>query len=280
MTLVATKPKTIKPVRPSAGEKDWLRAQLQGLIKAMHESVVYWVKATWRKAGLAQDDFPFPPPEMMFDKTSPARMLQEQMAKLGDQWQTTFDRGSKTIAKGFADKALRHHDLAFQAALRDAGFTVKMQMTPEIIEALDAVTWDNISLIKSIPQKYFTDVAGRVARSVSAGRHLKELTHDLQEIYDLTQNRASLIARDQNNKATAVIHKTRQKQVGISRAVWIHTSASMHPREEHEEWDAEGATYDIEQGMWSDVDGEYVWPGTPINCGCTCMSVVPGSEDE
>ena len=61
----ATKPKTIKPVRPSAGEKDWLRVQLQGLIKAMHESVLYWVKATWRKAGLATDGL-MPPPELQF----------------------------------------------------------------------------------------------------------------------------------------------------------------------------------------------------------------------
>ena len=214
-----------------------------------------------------------------FDR-SPAKMLEQQMNKLGDQWQKTFDTHAKKIADGFATRALRHHDLAFTKALRDAGFSVKMQMTPEIIDALDSETWGNVSLIKSIPQKYFTDVTGRVARSVMNGRSIKELTRELEEVYDLTHNRASLIARDQNNKATAVIHKTRQKQAGIKKAIWIHSGASTSPRPEHEEWGAEGAQYDIEQGMYSEVDEEYVWPGTPINCGCVCESVVPDFEEE
>lgn len=278
LRALTTKSVRLQPVRPSAAEKDWYCGQLQALITAMHESVMYWVKIAWKKAGLAHDGFPLPPPDMIFDK-SPAKILEEQMNKLGDQWQTTFDQQSKKIAQGFADKTLRHHDLAFKESLRKAGISVKMQLTPEIVDALDASIFENVSLIKSIPQKYFADVAGKVARSVMAGRSLKELTSELQQVYNLTHSRAALIARDQNNKATAVIHKTRQKQVGIKKAVWVHSGASMHPREEHEEWGAEGAQYDIEQGMYSDVDDEYVWPGTPINCGCTCMSIVPGMDE-
>lgn len=268
----------ISPVRPSAAEAAWLRNQLQTLIQAMHSSVMFWVRAGWRDSGMAMD-LNVTQGGMALDKNA-ATILQEVMNKLGKQWLSKFDDAAPKIADGFAKKVLRHADGSFSHALRKAGFSVKFQTTKAVDDALAAETFANVSLIKSIPQKYLHDVQGKIMRSITGGRSMKELTKDLEQVYGLTYKRAALIARDQNNKATAVIHKTRQKEVGISRAVWIHTAASVHPREEHERWGEEEKTYDIEQGMWSEVDEEYVWPGTPINCGCTSMSVVPGLDDE
>lgn len=268
----------VSPVRASAAEAAWLRNQLQNMVYAMHNSVMFWVRAGWRDSGMLMD-MNITQGGIALDK-SPAKMLQEVMSKLGKQWLDKFDDAAPKIADGFAKKVLRHADGSFSSALRKAGYSVKFQTTKAVRDALDAETLGNVSLIKSIPQKYLGDVQGRIMRSITGGRSMKQLTKDLEQVYSLTHNRAALIARDQNNKATAVIHKTRQKEVGISRAVWIHTSASVHPREEHERWGDEEAEYDIEKGMWSEVDQEYVWPGTPINCGCTSMSVVPGMDDE
>ena len=268
----------ISPVRASAAESAWFRNQLLSLIYSMHNSVMFWVKAGWRDTGMAED-LKITQGGIAMDK-SPAGVLQDVMNKLGKQWLKTFDMAAPKIADGFAKKVLRHTDGSFASALRKSGFSVKFQTTKAVRDALDAETFNNVSLIKSIPQKYLNDVQGKVMRSITGGRSMKELTSDLEEVYGLTHKRAALIARDQNNKATAVVHKTRQKEVGINRAVWIHTSASVHPREEHEAWGDEEKTYDIEQGMWSEVDQEYVWPGTPINCGCTSMSVVPGMDEE
>ena len=283
MILRASGPKAIllRPVHPSAAERDWLRSQIEGMVDAMHQSVMFWVNVAWRKGRLAED-IVFTQGELAMD-LSPSKILSEAIERLAKQWTQTFDKSSKSIAQGFADKTLRHHDLAFAKALRDAGFSVKFQMTQAVRDAVEESIWDlktgSVSLIKSIPKEYLDGVRKKVSESVAGGRNLKQLTHDLEHVFHSTHERATLIARDQNNKATASIHKARQKELGITKAEWVHSGASGHPRPEHEAWGAEGARYDIEQGMWSEEDGEFVWPGTPINCGCVCLSVVPGLED-
>ena len=270
-------PIRVAPVRPSAAVKDWYHTQLAGLVDAMHQSVMFWVRAAWRRGGLAEDVI-FTQGDLAMD-LSPAKILQGAMEKLGAQWRTTFKLGAKGIADGFASKALAHGDQAFRAALRDAGFSVKFQASQTVRDALDALTMDNVGLIKSIPEEYLGDVHGKVARSIAAGRNLRELTDDLQRTYHVARNRAALIARDQNNKATAIVHRVRQREVGVKHAVWVHSGASKHPREEHEAWGAEGATYVVSEGMYSEEDGENVWPGTPINCGCISMSVIEPNEE-
>ena len=260
------KPILVKPVRPSAAEAAWYRKRLEKLIEAMHASVSYWVTSQWGRSGLATDRSP----QQEFDKL---------FRKMSKQWKKTFAASAKDVAKSFANKNRRHHDLAFRTALKNAGFAVSFQTTPAIDAALGGAIEESVGLIKSIPEQYFSDLQARVLESVQAGRHMKQLTKDLEHVYGVTKNRAALIARDQNNKITAVIHKLRQKQVGITKAQWVHTTASKTPREEHAAWGDEGAVYDVDKGMYSDEDGEYVWPGTPINCGCTCLSVVPGQDD-
>jgi len=262
-----SKPIKLAPVRPSAAEAAWYRSQLLGLIDAMHKSVLYWVQASWRKAGLAMD-------------ADPHKILDAAMNKLGKQWQATFKSESKRIADGFMNGSLRHHDTAFTSSLRKAGVSVRFQSNKKIEAALDGGMAENVALITSIPEEYMEHVSKAIRESVDAGRNMKQLTRDLEHAHGITRNRARLIARDQNNKATAIIHRIRQKQVGIKKAVWIHTTASKTPREEHAQWGDEGAEYDIDKGMFSEEDGEYVWPGTPINCGCTCMSIVPGSDED
>lgn len=269
MKLRAPGRKAIKlqPVRPSAAEEAAYRKRLERLIDAMHASVLYQVQALWKEAGLAMDAAP----QDKFDRA---------MQKMAKQWLKTFKSESKNIAQGFADGTLRHHDVAFKSSLRKAGFSVKLQKDSEINRALDSGVAENLDLISSIPQEYMEHIAKSVRESIDKGRDMARLTKEIGKVHGMTKRRAATIARDQNNKATAIIHRVRQKQVGITKAQWVHTVASIHPREEHAAWSDAGETYNIDEGMFSEEDGEFVWPGTPINCGCTCMSIVPGSEDD
>jgi len=261
-------PILLDPVRSSAGVEAWYRQQLMKLIDAMHKNVLYWVKIRYRDAlpALAKDE-------------SPSRKMQKTIDKLSKHWKSMFAGMALTMGKGFQERALHHYDFAFGSALAKKGFgNIKFTMNPQIREALDAHLMENVELIKSIPEKYLGEVHGLVMRSVQHGRDLKSLSQDLQERYGAVKSRAALIARDQNNKATALINKVRQKALGLTKAIWRHTGASVQPREEHMDWD--GEEYDIDEGMYSDVDGEVVWPGTAINCMCTSQSIIPGYNDE
>ncbi len=98
-------------------------------------------------------------------------------------------------------------------------------MTAPMNNALQATIAENVGLIRSIPEKYFTEVEGLVMRSVARGRDLSYLTDELQKRYGITRRRAALIAHDQNNKATSVMQAARQQSLGITQGVWKHSHA-------------------------------------------------------
>ena len=288
MKLRAPSRTLLKPIHPNEGVRVAYQKALWVLLVRMHRDVLHAITPIYRELpNIAMDDLQGASEQELYD-------LMEEVAK---EWHENFVRESKGIAKKFADGSMKSTDVAFKSALRDAGFSVKMQVDSAVQEVLDTMIEDNVNLIKSIAGDYLAEVSEMVRDSVRAGRSMKELTERLGDMVDLdrigmgrklgesdesllarTQRRANLIARDQNNKATAQIHKTRQKQFGITQAQWVHTSASVTPRPEHEDWD--GEIYNVDEGMYSEEDGEFVWPGTPINCGCCCLSVVPGMDDE
>jgi SPP1 gp7 family putative phage head morphogenesis protein len=111
-------------------------------------------------------------------------------------------------------------------------------------------------------------------RSVQSGRDLQQLARDLQREFGVTKRRAALIARDQNNKATAVFTRTRQLELGMTRAVWMHSHGGKEPRKTHLKMDGRG--YDTRRGMWDPAESKYIFPGELINCRCVSKTIVPG----
>jgi len=160
------------------------------------------------------------------------------------------------------------------AILKKAGFTVKFKMKPAMRDIMRATVGQQVSLIKSIPSQYFTNIEGMVMRSVQTGRDLGQLTKDLQEQFGVTHRRAAFIARDQNNKATASMTRARQDELEITEAIWVHSGAGKHPRPTHVAMN--GKKYDVNKGMWDPAVKRWIFPGEEINCRCFCRSVIPG----
>jgi len=158
-----------------------------------------------------------------------------------------------------------------QQSLKAAGWAVEFTMTPVVRDAFTASLAENVGLIKSIPIQYHQQVEGIVMRSYSAGRDLHTMVKDLQTLYPKVQNRAVLIARDQSNKANAVVNRARQLQLGIVEAIWMHSHAGKEPRPDHVA--ANGKKYKIAEGCL--ISGEFIQPGSLINCRCTCRPVLP-----
>lgn len=264
----ATKAKTVllKPIRPSAAIAQQYESALQKQVEAMHKSVIYWIKAQYRANS----------PEFASDASiqdmSPTNALNLQIARLRIRWEKAFKTGAKELASWFSQKAMDRSQEQLKRTLKDAGFSVQFKLTANARNAFNAVVADNVGLIKSIPEQYLNNVQGAVMRSVSTGRDLKSLASEVEKQYGLTKRRAAFIAIDQNNKATAVINKVRQQELGITKAVWKHSHAGKHPRVSHLAYD--GKEYDIEKGAY--IDGKYIWPGTEPRCRCTSQSVIKG----
>lgn len=261
LTSPTGRDQVLRPVRSNAGIEAQYRKRLNALIDDMHRSIVYWLSAEYRaqEPRIAQDD-------------SPADALRALMRRMAKQWQKNFDQGAEKLGAWFALKSRNYSDLALKGILRDAGFTVGFQSAQMLNDTVEAIIGENVSLIKSIASQHLTQVETMVMQSVQNGRDLGTLAKGLEKQFGVSKRRAALIARDQNNKATSVIARTRQKSLGITQAKWRHSHAGKTPRPSHVK--ADGQIYDIDKGMY--LDGVWTWPGVEINCRCTCSPIIPG----
>ncbi len=256
------------PIHPNAGNAALLRKRLDALIDEMHRSLVYWLCARWRAD----------PPILAIDE-SPAAGLRRTMSELGKRWQSRFDDAAPSLAEYFAKKAAERATSKLGEILDEAGMRVKFKTTAAVNDALSATIGANVGLIKSIAAEHLADVEGSVMRSIAAGRDLATLAKELEDRYRLTKKRAALVARDQNNKATAVIARVRQQEAGITTARWVHSHAGKTPRPEHVAFAAGkngGPFYDPNQGAF--LEGKWTWPGVEINCRCVSRPVIAGFE--
>jgi len=267
LKLRAPQPILLRAVRSSAAVEAWYRKELTRLVDEMHKSVLHWVRKV------------YPPPGADIAMDAPAiGALNSTMKNLGRRWDKQFTQLSHETSKKFAKLEYEYNEKAFKQSLKDSGFAIKHELAAPMREALPAMVEENVALIKSIPEKYFGEIENKVMESVERGRDMAELTEQLQARYGVTRGRAELIARDQNNKATAQLQKAGQLSVGITTAMWSHTTASITPREDHADFD--GEEYDVELGHdFGDGFGP-VLPGEAINCGCTSHPIIPGFNDE
>ena len=256
-------PKTLKPIWANVGVEVNYRTALYKLIRKMHDSVQYWLEASYRQnePEIAQDAIP-------------AAELKKAIRKLSRRWQRQFNDLAPDLARYFSTAVYKRSDKALETILKKGGMSVKFKLTAAMRDVLHATVNQNVNLIKSIPQKYLHEVEGLVMRSVQTGRDLHTLSKQLQKQYGVSKRRAALIARDQNNKASGSLQRVRQLELGITEAVWLHSSAGKKPRPTHVA--NNGKKYDIKKGWWDPAVKDFIHPGYLVNCRCTSKPIVPG----
>ena len=262
MLIRASKFKLLTPTRPNLGLEHDYRCRLEDWLEVLHCSIRHWLLAQYRRT----------PPELAQDIELPASDIKDELSRLGDRWLKKFDDLAPDLARYFATRVEERSRVMLQTSLKKAGFTVPFSMSRATQDVFQATLQEQVNLIKSIPQQYLTQVASIVNQGVQVGRDAHVIAKQLEEQYGVTKRRAALIARDQNNKATATITRVRQLEAGIRTARWLHSGGGAHPRPEHVAYS--GKEYDIEKGAW--VDGEWIWPGIKINCRCTSQAIVVG----
>jgi uncharacterized protein with gpF-like domain len=253
--------KALRPVRPNAGIGAMYQRKLEALVLAMHESVMYWVKASYRRQA-----------KQFATDANPATELQSTLDSLSKQWEMNFDTGAEELGKWFAQRTRSYSDGTLATILHDIGISVNFKMTAPMRTSYAAVINENVGLIRTIAQQHLGHVQTLVMQSVQNGRDLGTLAQLIEHRYGLTKKRAALIARDQNNKATSTLNRTRQREIGVTHAIWKHSHAGKEPRASH--LNADGKRYEIAKGLF--LDGKFTQTGEEINCRCTSQPIVKG----
>lgn len=231
----------------------------------------------------------------------------EDFAKLRMKFLRLFDEESRPIAAEFMAKNLRYTKAAFRRAVapileeqsarakdarrkrleRTETVNLDARNELELSDFLDGVK-ENVWLIKTIPDKYFTKIEKAVAKRASGKMTRAALAERIEEIGGITKKRAVLIADDQTAKAVTAMTIARCKRAGIRRVMWVHTNLSKEPRTYHKaRWDGHtgarngkpnglnGYIFDIDKPPVIDLKtGERGYPAQLINCKCRLAPVV------
>ena len=239
------KPVILPEQRPNAGLHSQYRAELNRLLRRVRDQVNQLVET-------GGENLP--------------RLIDDLLAT----WATQLNYAPLEVARQVAARTLSTHDRGLSSALKKHGFTVDLRLTDYTRAAMRAAVGENVGLIRSIPNQYLADVSKYVWSAVEGGFDLKQLTDNLDHAYHIGRNRCKLIARDQSNKMHAVMVKARRQELGIKKAIWMHSSAAKEPRPSHVK--AHGKTFEVDKGMY--LDGKWVLPGQEINCGCGSRGII------
>lgn len=258
------KSKTLRPVNYNAGNIIWYRKQLLAVIREMNDDVKSKIVPIFADNPLAMD-------------ANPVELLRGALRALSKKWVDRFIKMALPTAESVTNKTGEAVDRSLLAAARKDSMTINMQFTEAMLQKREAIISENVALIRSIPEKYFTDVEGMVFRAVAKGGDRKGLADEIEanfgKRHGITRRRAEFIARDQVRKATSSLSKARMQAAGIEEGEWVHSGGGNNPRHSHVVAGKERRRYRLDKGCL--IDGKYIFPGQLPGCGCTCKPVLP-----
>ncbi len=134
-----------------------------------------------------------------------------------------------------------------------------------ITDRLEGFAATNVDLIRTVPERYFDRIRLDVVDAFELGMLPDELAEHFADIYDMSDNDAMRIARDQIGKLNGQLNEARQEAMGVTGYVWRGT---LDNRERQEHRDLEGKNFQWDDPPDSGTDGEPGHPGEPIQCRC------------
>jgi len=169
----------------------------------------------------------------------------------------------RNITSVFVNGVDRFNRNNMQAQARVKGIDV-LANEPWLESFKKAAVAENVSLIKNLKDKQLLDIELIVYQGVKNGQSQKEIRELMMERFDMSYNRAQLIAVDQTGSVLSQMTAKRHKVMGIERFKWS-TSKDERVRPRHKELDGKVFDYDDppSEGM----------PGMPIRCRCVAIPV-------
>ena len=213
-------------------------------------------------------------------QTHPERQDAESFVDYVDRAQRLFAQVAQRFFDEFTNEKLRRLALSMADRTSDQQrlelarqFRAVLGIDPMISEPwlgprLASFASENAALIKTVPQRYFSEIEQRTVQALRTGTRAEDLVDEYSQRFGVSESRARLIARDQIGKLNGELNQTRQVELGVTRFTW-RTSEDERVRPEHE--DLDGQSFE-----WADPPSEGI-PGGPINCRCTAEPDVQGA---
>lgn len=152
--------KIIRAVKPNAGIQLAYQRDMEKLIDDVNRSVVYWVRKEYRKRE----------PQIAMD--SAASAMGKVLARLFKYWLDKWTGRANSIAERFIKSNKKKTQSSYVEAFKAAGFTVKPNPSRILNDTVEALIAENVALITSIPERYFSEITELVQRCVAQCRNI------------------------------------------------------------------------------------------------------------
>lgn len=205
-----------------------------------------------------------------------------------DDWTDELDR-SIELARAIFNGVTPRRDIE-ELALKYAGETskyAKLQLQQSLAKAIGVNVFfedrglllkmkahvkQNVDLISSLDDDYLFDVKQRLTSGIRQGVRVEELRDMIEQRYDATRGRASLIARDQVGKFYGQLNRERQVGLGLTEYTW---RGVLDQRERPMHVDLEGEVFTWGRPPITNAQGDRNEPGGDYSCRCTGEPVLP-----
>ena len=203
-----------------------------------------------------------------------------------NNFSTTYAVLSAGIASAFVLSASRDSKNRTESALARSLNVPRESVTilddQKISDIQAASISENVQLIKTIPSKYFSQIAQAVSANFS-GRpqtgEVESLAGRIQQLGFSMTKHAQFIARDQTAKVTSATTRARHEAVGIDKYIWrnsddnrvVGNPSGLYPtgnKGHGNHWIREGKLFYYSRPPH---DGH---PGIPYRCRCTAEAVL------
>lgn len=204
--------------------------KLVGLIDQMHNLAEGVFERKVRPVLRRNDDIDrsFNSPKYWTDNpdTNPSKVrLDDEIDEVNRALERIEEEAINNVFEQVVDKLANDFiDLVRTHSIVQVGNQVKavlgfdpLKNDPALAQIAKAAVKENVRLIKSIPRKYFDDLNRIILNGIRAGNSTEEIAEEIQKLYDVTKNRAKLIARDQAGSLQGDLTKARHKNLGLKK---------------------------------------------------------------
>lgn len=198
-------------------------------------------------------------------RTDPT-LLEAALDRIARRWFGKFsDRELRRSVLRIGERTSERQRQSFRRQFTESVGLDPMLLEPWLPGAIDGFVAENVNLIKTVGERFFSDVREQVVGAAREGKRPESLAKDLQERLGVSESNARRIARDQVSKFNADLNRSRQEELGITSYIW-RTVNDNRVRSEHRHLN--GQVF-----RWNDPpviseSGERGHPGDAVQCRC------------
>jgi len=169
------------------------------------------------------------------------------------------------MAKKITEKVnRRNQNVFYNAAKRRVGVDkTELEATEGLTYQINAYQLETAQWIKKIRDETLQNWTANTLRDMAEGRGIDDIMSQFDSMVEQRKNHAQMVARTQISTFNSLVTKTRARNLGIEKAIWV-TSEDERVRNCHAE--RHGREFELAEGLYSSCDGKTLLPGVDYNC--------------